>query len=106
MIAIGLGILAALLLLGMVVAGTMGELQNEGRSLNYTLSTLNSNFVHFLDNRGKVKLADEVVAKLRVFAAREFASITDDPAKAYEDGLRDGTTATAQYVLGELRGEE
>ena len=59
-----------------------------------------------LTEESEVNLPDETIAKLRVFAAREFSPLTDDPKKAYEDGLKDGTTATAQYVLDELKEEE
>lgn len=102
MIVVGIVIALLLVWLILVIRWRLGEVASQLYDVWFELADIGKT----LKEEPGVKLADEVVAKLRVFAAREFASITDDPAKAYEDGLRDGTTATAQYVLDELKEEE
>ena len=59
-----------------------------------------------LTEEPEVNLPDETIAKLKVFAARSFSKQSDDPAQQYAAGLQDGTTAAAQYVLGELKEEK
>ena len=53
----------------------------------------------------ELEITDKTIAALRAYAARSFENSGDDPVTAYQNGLKDGVTMAAQYVLGEVREE-
>lgn len=61
-------------------------------------------FVRFLKEE-TVRLSDEIVDRLKTFAERKFADVDDDSDISYKNGLHDGVSMAAQYVLGELEEE-
>jgi hypothetical protein len=61
-------------------------------------------FVRFLDE-GTVRIPDETLTRLKDFATRTFAEVDADPEVSYKNGLHDGASMAAQYVLGELKEE-
>jgi len=63
-------------------------------------------FVRFLDNEDEVTLSEESVTYLKKLSGREFADADKDSSASYKNGLTDGCTMTAQYVLRELKDEE
>lgn len=61
-------------------------------------------FVRFLDE-DTVRLSEETVARLKDFAKRTFLDTDDDESLSYKNGLHDGVSMAAQYVLGEIKEE-
>ena len=93
-------IIAAIIFAGFIIYG-LARIEMVFKELVYVLKTINTNFVHYLDDRNKVKLPDEVAAKLEEMSSQEFQhALSTDPKQAYNDGLKDGSTALAQWVLG------
>ena len=62
-------------------------------------------FVRFLDE-DTVRLSEETVARLKDFAKRTFLDTDDDANLSYKNGLHDGVSMAAQYVLGEIKEEK
>lgn len=62
-------------------------------------------FVHYLDKGDKVILSDDTVAKLRQRAVRTLATVGAEEVSAYQKGLLDGETLTAQFVLDRVTEE-
>lgn len=70
----------------------------------YSYTDVTFEFVRFLDE-DTVRLPDETVSRLKDFAARSFANVDEDAEVSYKNGLHDGASMAAQYVLGELKEE-
>jgi hypothetical protein len=90
-----------------VVKMTQGSHLYEGRFDTcwvVSYEDVTKEFVRFLDE-GTVRIPDETVARLQDFAARTFAEVDADPEISYKNGLHDGASMAAQYVLGELKEE-
>lgn len=65
------------------------------------MASLLCDIVQIVDERDLVKLSDETAARLEQISAQKFHDILPtEPQQAYNDGLADGSTALAQWVLG------
>ena len=92
--------IASIIFAGFIIYG-LTRIEMVFKELVYVLKTINANFVHYLDDRNKVKLSDETAARLEQISAQSFHdALPTDPQQAYNDGLADGSTALAQWVLG------
>jgi hypothetical protein len=100
-------IIAAIIFAGFIIYG-LARIEMVLEKISRALLSLNNCLVHYLDDRGKVKLSDETAAKLRQYASRPMAMgkpASSEAAEAYELGLADGTTIACQFVIGELKEE-
>ena len=105
---IGLAILAGFGLLSAVVWTVSKKLMVVLAACEtqlYCLVQFHERLVRIMDERDKVKLPDEVVQALTERAGRKFSNEAPADSASYQEGLRDGETITAQYVLGQLKEE-
>jgi hypothetical protein len=103
---IGLAILAGFGLLSAVEWVRSGKIISILSTVEVDLYCVEHLFARLLDERGKVKLSGETVKGLKDRAERKFSNETPADSASYQEGLRDGETLTAQYVLGTLQNEE
>ena len=82
------------------VANGLGNLYSQLDTTNLGVTAVADNLETFV-----TKLPDDTKLKLEELAAAPFLNSSEDANVAYQNGLKDGTTMTVQYVLGELENE-
>lgn len=96
---IGLCVLGVLLLivLGFFICECNRAAARLGHDVCYVGDVLGQ-LVQIVD-KSQGGLSDETVDRLRGVSSRSFSSISDDPTTSYQNGLDDGATILAQYLL-------